>query len=168
MDEQYLENLDQEERASWGFQVVIRLWLSGMCQSQVAQNWTIGQLAILFEVVQAHLFSEDPHTATSISRELNMPIQTVSRNVRDLQKMGLIEQIASTRDARKKWLCPTADFVARNAMGEIVRSFAKDWYHGWDALDKAHGAAWYYPMSKCNNETTQEEVKRFKKMTKGD
>jgi 2C-methyl-D-erythritol 2,4-cyclodiphosphate synthase len=92
MDENYIDSLTKEQRAAWGVQIFIRLWLSGMCQSQAAQNWTIAQIAILFEVTQAHLFREESHTATSLSKELNLPIQTVSRTVRDLQKMGLVAQ----------------------------------------------------------------------------
>lgn len=95
-----------------------------------------------------------------------MPIQTVSRNVRELQKMGLIEQIESKEDARKKFLCPTNEFFVRDAMGDIVEAFASEWFHGWDALDKAHGATWYYPMSKCENVTAQEEIRQFKKISR--
>ena len=75
MDDSYITGLSREERAAWGFQVFIRLWLSGMCQSQAAQNWTISQIAILFEVTQGHLFREEAHTATSLSNELNLPIR---------------------------------------------------------------------------------------------
>ena len=53
MDEKYIDSLTKKQRAAWGVQIFIRLWLSGMCQSQAAQNWTIAQLAILFEVTQA-------------------------------------------------------------------------------------------------------------------
>ena len=139
-----------------------------MCQSQAAQNWTIAQLAILFEVTQAHLFREDPHTATSLSKELNMPMQTVSRNVRDLQKMGLIKQQESSDDARKKYLHPCNEFFARDAMGSIVQDFASQWYHGWDGLDKAKGADWYYPMSQCSNVFAKEEIKQFREFSKID
>jgi len=165
MDDEFIKGLNREQRASWGFQIFIRLWFSGMCQSQVAQNWTIGQLAILFEVTQAHLFREEPHTVTSISQELNMPIQTVSRNVRDLQKMGLVVQQEASNDARKKWLAPINDFFVRDAMSQIVQEFARDWYHGWDKLDKANGADWYWPMSSCTSETAEKEIKLFRKIT---
>ena len=168
MDQKYIEKLSQDERAGWGIQIFIRLWLSGMCQSRAAQNWTIGQLAILFEVTQAHLFREDPQTATSISKELNMPIQTVSRNVRDLQKMGLIVQKESTEDGRKKYLHPSNKFFTRDAMADIVQDFSSQWYHGWDALDKANGADWYFPMSNCSSSTAQQQIKQFKKLAKGD
>lgn len=168
MDEKYINSLDQEQRASWGIQIFIRLWFSGMCQSQAAQNWTIAQLAILFEVTQAHLFREDPHTATSLSKELNMPMQTVSRNVRDLQKMGLIKQLESSDDARKKYLYPCNKFFARDAMGGIVRDFGTQWYHGWETLDKANGADWYYPMSNCSNVIAKEEIRQFRALSKND
>jgi len=168
MDENYISGLRKPQRAAWGIQVFIRLWLSGMCQSQAAQNWTIAQLAILFEVTQAHLFREDPHTATSLSKELNMPMQTVSRNVRDLQKMGLIKQQESSDDARKKYLHPCNEFFARDAMGGIVQDFASQWYHDWDAVDKAKGADWYYPMSQCSNVFAKEEIKQFREFSKID
>ena len=166
MDETYVNNLSQEQRSAWGIQIFIRLWLSGMCQSQAAQNWTIAQLAILFEVTQAHLFREESHTATSLSKELNMPLQTVSRNVRDLQKMGLIKQQESSDDARKKYLHPCNEFFARDAMGSIIQHFGSEWYHGWENLDKADGAEWYFPMSNCSNATAQEEIRQFRGFSK--
>jgi len=166
MDENYIDHLSQDERAVWGIQIFIRLWLSGMCQSQAAQNWTIAELAILFEVTQAHLFREDAHTATSLSKELNMPLQTVSRNVRDLQKMGLIKQQESPDDARKKYLLPSNDFFARDAMCKIAQHFCSEWYYGWESLDKAKGADWYFPMSKCNNITARQEIKQFREISK--
>ena len=168
MDENYIESLSQEQRAAWGVQIFIRLWLSGMCQSQATQNWTIAQLAILFEVTQAHLFREESHTATSLSKELNMPIQTVSRNVRDLQKMGLIKQQESSDDARIKYLHPCNDFFAQDAMGSIVQNFSNQWYHGWETLDKANGAEWYFPMSKCPDTIAKKEIKKFRELAKVD
>lgn len=166
MDKEFIDSLTQEQRATWGFPIFIRMWLSGMCQSRSAQNWTIGQLAILFEVTQAHLFREDPHTVTSISKELNMPIQTVSRNVRDLQKMGLVVKQEASNDARKEWLCPSKEFFTRDAMPEIAREFASDWYHGWKILDKANGSEWYSPMSSCTSKIAKEEIKQFRELTK--
>ena len=168
MDQNYIETLSQEERASWGIPIFIRLWLSGMCQSQAAQNWTIAQLAILFEVTQAHLFRDQPHTATSLSKELNMPIQTVSRSVRDLQKMGLVIQKEAADDARKKYLHPQNDDFVRDAMSMIAKNFCSQWYHGWHALDKAHGAQWYFPMSHCSDETAAREIAEFKTLAKRD
>ena len=167
MDQKYIDSLTKEQRATWGVQIFIRLWLSGMCQSQAAQNWTIAQLAILFEVTQAHLFREEPHTATSLSKELNLPIQTVSRTVRDLQKMGLVVQQEASDDARKKYLCPSKDFFGRDAMESIISNFSSQWYHGWETLDKANGAAWYFPMSKCSDTTAKKEIKRFREFAKG-
>lgn len=167
MDQKYIDNLSQAQRAGWGFQIFIRLWFSGMCQSQAAQNWTIGQLAILFEVTQAHLFRAEPHTATSIAKELNMPIQTVSRNVRDLQKMGLIVQKENKDDARQKWLCPSQNYFVIDGMAEIIQDFGSQWYHGWDGLDKANGADWYFPMSTCSSPPAQKEIKLFKELSKG-
>lgn len=168
MDKNYIDDLNQEQRSAWGIQIFIRLWLSGMCQSQAAQNWTIAQLAILFEVTQAHLFRDQPHTATSISKELNMPLQTVSRNVRDLQKMGLIKQLEASNDARKKFLHPSNEFFARDAMGSIFQHFSSEWYHGWEKLDKANGAEWYFPMSSCTNAVAKEEVRQFREFSKED
>ena len=168
MDENYINSLSREQRKSWGIQTFIRLWLSGMCQSQAAQNWTIAQLAILFEVTQAHLFREASHTATSLSKELNMPLQTVSRNVRELQKMGLIKQRESSDDARKKYLHPSNDFFARDAMGSIIQHFGSEWFHGWDGLDKSNGADWYFPMSKCTNITAKEEIRQFREFSIAD
>ncbi|MDJ0929235.1 MAG: helix-turn-helix domain-containing protein [Gammaproteobacteria bacterium] len=168
MDESYIAGLSREERAAWGFQVFIRLWLSGMCQSQAAQNWTIAQIAILFEVTQGHLFREEAHTATSLSNELNLPIQTVSRTVRELQKMGLIKQQEASEDARKKYLYPSNVFFARDAMGTIIQNFGREWFHGWDQLDKAHGAEWYRPMSQCSDSVAREEIRQFKGVTKAD
>lgn len=166
MDEKYIDSLNQKQRASWGIQIFIRLWLTGMCQSQAAQNWTIAQLAILFEVTQAHLFRGEPHTATSLSKELNMPLQTVSRNARELQKMKLITQREASDDARKKYLHPCDDFFSRDAMAGILHRFSSQWYHGWDDLDKAHGADWYFPMSKCTSKTAQEEIRQFREVSK--
>ena len=167
MDQKYIDSLTKEQRAAWGVQIFIRLWLSGMCQSQSAQNWTIAQIAILFEVTQAHLFRDEPHTATSLSKELNLPIQTVSRTVRDLQKMGLVVQQEAADDARKKYLCPSKDFFGRDAMQSIISNFSSQWYHGWETLDKANGAAWYFPMSKCSDTTAKKEIKRFREFAKG-
>ena len=167
MDENYIDSLTKEQRAAWGVQIFIRLWLSGMCQSQAAQNWTIAQLAILFEVTQAHLFREESHTATSLSKELNLPMQTVSRTVRDLQKMGLVAQQEASDDARKKYLYPSNDYFTRDAMATIAQNFGSQWYHGWETLDKANGAAWYFPMSKCSDTTAKKEIKQFRKFAKG-
>ena len=167
MNENYIDSLTKEQRAAWGVQIFIRLWLSGMCRSQAAQNWTIAQIAILFEVTQAHLFREESHTATSLSKELNLPIQTVSRTVRDLQKIGLVAQQEASDDARKKYLYPSNEFFGRDAMASIIHDFSNQWYHGWDTLDKADGAAWYFPMSKCSDSTAQEEIKQFKEFAKG-
>ena len=95
-------------------------------------------------------------------------MQTVSRNVRDLQKMGLIQQVESPDDARKKYLHPCTEFFARDAMGSIVQDFGSQWYNGWEALDKAQGAAWYYPMSKCSNAIAKEEIRQFRDFSKDD
>ena len=168
MDDSYINSLNKEQRAAWGVQILIRLWLSGMCQSQVAQNWTIAQIAILFEVTQGHLFREESHTATSLSKELHLSIQTVSRTVRDLLKMGLIKQQEASEDARKKYLIPSNDFFARDAMESIIHNFSSQWYHGWDTLDKANGAHWYFPMSECSDGAAQEQIRQFKDFTKGD
>ena len=168
MDEKYKDSLTKKQRAAWGVQIFIRLWLSGMCQSQATQNWTIAQLAILFEVTQAHLFREESHTATSLSKELNLPMQTVSRTVRDLQKMGLVKQQEASDDARKKYLRPANVFFGRDAMENIIHNFSSQWYHGWDTLDKANGADWYFPMSKCSDTTAKKQIKQFKKFAKGD
>ena len=168
MDENYIDSLTKEQRAAWGVQIFIRLWLSGMCQSQAAQNWTIAQIAILFEVTQAHLFREESHTATSLSKELNLPIQTVSRTVRDLQKMGLVKQREASDDARKKYLCPSNDFFGRDAMENIIHNFSSRWYHDWDTLDKANGADWYFPMSECSDTTAKKQIKQFRKFANGD
>ncbi|MFQ5634686.1 MAG: MarR family winged helix-turn-helix transcriptional regulator [Gammaproteobacteria bacterium] len=168
MDENYINGLTKEQRAAWGVQILIRLWLSGMCRSQAAQNWTIAQIAILFEVTQAHLFREESHTATSLSKELNLPIQTVSRSVRDLRRMGLISQREASDDARKKYLVPADYGFARDAMEDIIRNFGSQWYHGWDELDKANGACWYFPMSECSDNAAQEEIQQFKRLATGD
>lgn len=167
MDENYIESLTKEQRAAWGVQIFIRLWLSGMCQSRAAQNWTIAELAILFEITQAHVFREESHTATSLSKELNLPIQTVSRTVRDLQKTGLVKQQEASNDARKKYLFPSNYHFARDAMVTIAQNFGKQWYHGWETLDKADGAAWYCPMSVCSDTTAKKQIKQFKEFASG-
>ena len=167
MDNKYIESLTQSERAGWGIQVFIRLWMSGMCRSQAAQNWTIAQIAILLEVTQAYLFREEAHTATSLSKELRLPMQTVSRTVRDLQKMGLLSQQEADNDARKKFLCPADDFFDRDGMANTIQEFASSWFHGWDQLDKARGAEWFIPMSECSTESAQKQIKQFKNLVDG-
>ena len=97
-----------------------------------------------------------------------MPIQTVSRTVRGLQKMGLVTQQEAPDDARKKYLRPSNDFFGRDAMENIVHNFSSQWYHGWDTLDKAKGAAWYFPMSECSDTVAKKQIKQFKKFAKGD
>ena len=166
MDKDYIQGLSREQRVTWGIQIFIRLWLSGMCRSQAAQNWTIAQLAILFEVTQAYHFRDEPHTATSLSKELSLPMQTVSRTVRELMKIGLVSQETDASDARKKYIRPTNDFFVRDAMAAIAHNFGSQWYHGWEQLDKAHGATWYYPMSECKDSTAREQIKQFEVFSK--
>ncbi len=168
MDQQYIDDLTKEKRVAWGVPIFIRLWLSGLCQSQAAQSWTIAQLAIVFEVTQAYLFREESHTATSLAQELKLPIQTVSRTVRDLRKMGLITQIEASDDARKKILQPAHEFFERDAMVSLAQSFCSQWYHGWDELDKAHGAEWYFPMSRCSNNVAKMGIDEFKLLAKNE
>lgn len=166
MDKKYISKLSQSERAAWGIQIFMRLWLSGMCRSQAAQSWTIAQIAILLEVTQAHLFRDEPHTSTSLSKELKLPLQTVSRTVLDLISVGLVKQKADKKDGRKKYLYPTKNFFARDAMPRIAEKFATQWYHGWENLDKANGAAWYFPMSNCSDTTAIKEIKLFRELSK--
>lgn len=168
MDQQYIDDLGKEKRVAWGLPIFIRLWLSGLCQSQAAQSWTIAQLAIVFEVTQAYLFREEPHTATSLARELKLPIQTVSRTVRDLRKMGLITQIEASDDARKKILQPAHESFERDAMVSLAHSFCSQWFHGWDELDKARGAEWYFPMSRCSNNVAKKGIDEFKLLAKNE
>ena len=126
MDQKYIDSLTKEQRAAWGVQIFIRLWLSGMCQSQAAQNWTIAQIAILFEVSQAHLFREEPHTATSLSKELNLPIQTVSRTVRDLQKMGLVVQLPNPQNNIDSNHVDARIYLVNAAIGYVLVSKLDD------------------------------------------
>jgi predicted transcriptional regulator len=144
----------------------MRLWLSGMCRSQAAQSWTIAQITILLEVTQAHLFRDKPHTSTSLAKELNLPLQTVSRTVLDLINVGLVKQKTDENDGRKKYIHPTKNFFARDAMPKIAENFASQWYYGWGNLDKAKGANWYFPMSKCSDPTAKIEIKQFKEFSK--
>lgn len=166
MDKNYTNNLTQSQRAAWGFQIFMRLWVSGMCRSKASQSWTISQIAILLEVTQAHLFRDEPHTVTSLLTELKLPLQTVARTVLDLIDIGLIKRKTDPKDARRKYLYPTKNFFLRDAMPKIAENFASQWYHGWENLDKAGGADWYFPMSECSDTTAKKEIKQFREFSK--
>ena len=166
MNHRYIDNLSQEQRATWGFQIFIRLWLSGMCRSQAAQDWTLSEIAVIFEVTQAYLFADEPHTQVSLARELGLSRQMISRHVRRLARLGVLRQEESPTDARSKCLYPADYFFARDAMATIAKRFARDWYHGWEQLDKAKGAAWYVPMSQCKDTTAKREIEQFREMAR--
>lgn len=147
----------------------IRLWLVGVTKSsKVGRNWTISQMAVLFEVTQASLFRDEPHTVTSLSREMELPAQTVSRIIRDLAGSGLVKQEQASTDARKKYLSPMHDFFAKDALLSIVERFAKQWYAGdsWQSLDKSLGADWYFPMSQCTDTTASKKMKNLEDVSK--
>ncbi len=57
--------------------------------------------------------------------------------------------------------------VFEKTMATIAQTFGRQWYHGWETLDKANGAAWYFPMSKCSDTTAKKEIKQFRKFAKG-
>ena len=167
MNKRYIESLSQEQRATWGFLIFIRLWLSGMCRSEVAQNWTLSELAVIFEVTQAYLFADEPHTHSTLAEELGLPRQMISRNVRRLARRGVVRQEESATDARAKHVYPVDYFFARDAMSTIAKRFARDWFHNWEQLDKAHGASWYLPMSECDDRTADKEIARFREIALG-
>lgn len=164
MNKRYIENLSQEQRATWGILIFIRLWLAGMCRSEVSQNWTISEIAVIFEVTQAYLFADEPHTHSTLAEELALPKQMISRNVRRLVRLGVLRQEESTTDARKKCIYPADYFFARDGMATIAKRFAREWFHGWEQLDKAAGADWYVRMSQCTDPTANKEIAQFQDM----
>jgi predicted transcriptional regulator len=164
MNKRYIDSLNQEQRAAWSFQVFIRLWLSGMCRSQAAQKWPVAQLAVLFEITQAHLFTDQAHTQTTLIRELGLTRQMVSRYVLALEEMGLIRQVVSKTDARTHYLQPANYSFVRDAMTRIARRFGEQWLHGWEQLDKAEGANWYVPMSECCDKNAMTQIELFKNL----
>ena len=167
MNQRYIDNLTQEQRATWGIQIFIRLWLSGMCRSQVSQKWTLSEIAVVFEVTQAYLFANEPHTQISLAQELGLAKQTVSRNVRRLVRLGVLRQEEAPDDARSKRLIPVDYFFARDAMATIAKRFGRDWFHGWEQLDKAKGADWYVSMAGCRDKTAKTEIERLRALALG-
>lgn len=164
MNKRYINSLTQEDRAAWGFQVFIRMWLSGMCQSGAVRTWTIPELAIIFEITQADLFTNTPHTQMSLRKELGLTKPTISRIVIELEERRIIKQVPSKDDARAKTLHPVNQFFVRDAMADIAKDFARNWYDGWEGLDKAENSPWYMRMSNCTNDTASKEIRQFRKL----
>ena len=164
MHERYIENLSQEQRAAWAFPIFIRLWLSGMCRSGRVAEWTISELAVIFEITQAFLFADKPHTQNSLVRELGLTKQTVTRQVLKFEERGIIRQETSSEDARCKYLYPADFFFTRDAMTKIAGQFAGEWLHGFEHLDKARNARWYPRMDNCSNQTAKRCTEKFEEL----
>ena len=168
MDDNYIDSLTREERAAAGVSIFIRLWLNGMTRSAIGRDWTVAQLAMLFEVTQAYQYRDEAHTLTSLATELRMPIPTVSRQIREFTESGLVLQRKSRKDARKKYLIPSKKFFGNREFSKIINSFAEQWYSGdsWSKLDKAAGAQWYFPMTDCSDGTAKKEMRRLKRIAR--
>lgn len=168
MDHAYIESLTREDRVAAGISVFIRLWLNGMTRSVIGRDWTIAQLAMLFEVTQAYQYRDEPHTITSLADELRMPVQTVSRQIREFNALGIVRQRKSSKDARVRYLIPSKRYSGLHDLNRIIDTFGKHWYRGdsWSKLDKAKGALWYCPMDICSDTVAQKQMQRLKKIVK--
>ena len=164
LDQKYIESLDQDERAAWGLSVFIRHWLSAICRTEATRQWTLPELAIVFEVTQAHLFADEPHTQSSLTEELRLPQQMVSRSVRRLERRGIIEQVESPDDARVKILIPKDNFLTRDGLIRVSTRFANFWFDNWKNVDKARSADWYSAPSQCSDETVQRKGKKLRNL----
>ena len=147
MKNQYIDSLNSDQKAAWGLLAFMRQWLSETCRSEADHNLSLSEWAIMFEITQAYFFAPRPHSQSTLVKELNLPQQRVSRNVRRLERLGVIRQKESPDDARRKVLIPSDLSFTRDTLLQSAGRFGKDWFRDWNSIDKEPEADWYTPPS---------------------